>query len=110
MAIRLAILAHHYRSDWEWTPEVLAAAAARLHPPRTAVSSATGSAWAPGVPSRRTTSCARSANASPKTWTPRRARRDRRLGRRGTGRPGIGPARRSRPYRDTADALLGVAL
>ena len=21
MAIRLALLAHHYRSDWEWTPE-----------------------------------------------------------------------------------------
>jgi L-cysteine:1D-myo-inositol 2-amino-2-deoxy-alpha-D-glucopyranoside ligase len=29
-AIRLAILAHHYRSDWEWTDEGLAEAAARL--------------------------------------------------------------------------------
>ncbi|HZE34258.1 MAG TPA: cysteine--1-D-myo-inosityl 2-amino-2-deoxy-alpha-D-glucopyranoside ligase [Actinoallomurus sp.] len=30
MAIRLALLAHHYRSDWEWTPEDLARAEARL--------------------------------------------------------------------------------
>jgi L-cysteine:1D-myo-inositol 2-amino-2-deoxy-alpha-D-glucopyranoside ligase len=29
-AIRLAILAHHYRSDWEWSDEGLAEAAARL--------------------------------------------------------------------------------
>ena len=50
MAIRLAILAHHYRSDWEWTPEVLMAATTRLTRWRAAVSSATGSARAPGVP------------------------------------------------------------
>ena len=30
MAIRLALLAHHYRDDWEWTPELLAAAEDRL--------------------------------------------------------------------------------
>ncbi len=30
MAIRLALLAHHYRSDWEWTDEDLARAEARL--------------------------------------------------------------------------------
>ena len=30
MAIRLALLAHHYRSDWEWTDAVLADAQARL--------------------------------------------------------------------------------
>jgi L-cysteine:1D-myo-inositol 2-amino-2-deoxy-alpha-D-glucopyranoside ligase len=29
-AIRLAILAHHYRTDWDWTDEVLATAQARL--------------------------------------------------------------------------------
>ena len=29
-AIRLGILAHHYRGDWEWTNEVLVAAHARL--------------------------------------------------------------------------------
>jgi L-cysteine:1D-myo-inositol 2-amino-2-deoxy-alpha-D-glucopyranoside ligase len=30
MAIRMVLLAHHYRSDWEWTDAVLADAAARL--------------------------------------------------------------------------------
>ncbi|WP_242895154.1 cysteine--1-D-myo-inosityl 2-amino-2-deoxy-alpha-D-glucopyranoside ligase [Actinomadura litoris] len=30
MAIRLALLAHHYRSDWEWTRAELDAASARL--------------------------------------------------------------------------------
>jgi L-cysteine:1D-myo-inositol 2-amino-2-deoxy-alpha-D-glucopyranoside ligase len=30
MAVRLAILAHHYRHDWDWTTAGLAAAAERL--------------------------------------------------------------------------------
>jgi L-cysteine:1D-myo-inositol 2-amino-2-deoxy-alpha-D-glucopyranoside ligase len=30
MALRMALLAHHYRSDWEWTDAVLADADARL--------------------------------------------------------------------------------
>ena len=42
MAIRLALLAHHYRSDWEWTPADLAAAGDRLERWRAAVSAATG--------------------------------------------------------------------
>jgi L-cysteine:1D-myo-inositol 2-amino-2-deoxy-alpha-D-glucopyranoside ligase len=29
-AIRLALLAHHYRSDWSWTPQGLEGAQARL--------------------------------------------------------------------------------
>ncbi|WP_328916928.1 MULTISPECIES: cysteine--1-D-myo-inosityl 2-amino-2-deoxy-alpha-D-glucopyranoside ligase [unclassified Streptomyces] len=37
-AIRLALLAHHYRSDWEWTDGVLAEAVARLGRWRAAVS------------------------------------------------------------------------
>ncbi len=37
MAIRLALLAHHYRSDWEWTDQVLAHAQARLDRWRAAV-------------------------------------------------------------------------
>jgi L-cysteine:1D-myo-inositol 2-amino-2-deoxy-alpha-D-glucopyranoside ligase len=37
MAIRLALLAHHYRSDWEWTDEVLAQAQDRLDRWRAAV-------------------------------------------------------------------------
>ncbi|WP_330329598.1 cysteine--1-D-myo-inosityl 2-amino-2-deoxy-alpha-D-glucopyranoside ligase [Streptomyces sp. NBC_00536] len=37
-AIRLALLSHHYRSDWEWTDQVLADAVARLERWRAAVS------------------------------------------------------------------------
>lgn len=37
MAIRLVLLAHHYRSDWEYTPEVLDQANARLSAWRNAV-------------------------------------------------------------------------
>jgi len=37
-AIRLAILAHHYASDWDWTDAVLAQAEARLERWRAAVS------------------------------------------------------------------------
>lgn len=39
MAIRLALLAHHYRSDWDWTDTELPAAARRLARWRCAVSS-----------------------------------------------------------------------
>ncbi len=39
MAIRLALLAHHYQSDWEWTDDVLAEAQARLDRWRSAVRS-----------------------------------------------------------------------
>jgi len=38
MAVRLAILAHRYRDDWEWTPQGLAAATARLARWRAALS------------------------------------------------------------------------
>ncbi|MET9701242.1 cysteine--1-D-myo-inosityl 2-amino-2-deoxy-alpha-D-glucopyranoside ligase [Streptomyces sp. NPDC006529] len=37
-AIRLALLSHHYRADWEWTDAVLADAVARLERWRAAVS------------------------------------------------------------------------
>jgi L-cysteine:1D-myo-inositol 2-amino-2-deoxy-alpha-D-glucopyranoside ligase len=40
MAIRLALLAHHYRSEWEWTGTVLADAHARLSRWRAATSAA----------------------------------------------------------------------
>jgi L-cysteine:1D-myo-inositol 2-amino-2-deoxy-alpha-D-glucopyranoside ligase len=40
MAIRLAILAHHYRQDWDWTDAGLAEAAARLARWRAAVPAA----------------------------------------------------------------------
>ena len=42
MALRLALLAHHYREDWEWTEQDLVSAEARLHHWRIAMSSAQG--------------------------------------------------------------------
>ncbi|MFY9777537.1 MAG: cysteine--1-D-myo-inosityl 2-amino-2-deoxy-alpha-D-glucopyranoside ligase [Trebonia sp.] len=110
MAIRLAILAHHYRSDWEWTPEVLTGATTRLTRWRAAVSSATGSARAPGVPAAddvlRTVRerlaedlDAPGALAAIDTWA------DAAL-----TAPGSVPPADARLIRDTADALLGIAL
>jgi len=49
MAIRLALLAHHYRSDWEWTGAVLADAEERLTRWRAAVRSAAGSSGVPAA-------------------------------------------------------------
>ena len=43
MAIRLALLAHHYREDWEWTDDQLDAANERLARWRAAVSADAGS-------------------------------------------------------------------
>ena len=110
MAIRLAILAHHYRSDWEWTPEVLMAATTRLTRWRAAVSCATGSARAPGAPAAedvlRTVRerlaedlDAPAALAAIDTWA------DAVL-----AAPGSVPPADARLIRDTADALLGIAL
>lgn len=42
MAVRLVLLAHHYRADWEYTPEVLAVAQERLHRWRSATSASAG--------------------------------------------------------------------
>ncbi len=40
MAVRLAIISHHYRADWDWTADSLAAASARLASWRVAVAAA----------------------------------------------------------------------
>ncbi|MGO9293620.1 MAG: cysteine--1-D-myo-inosityl 2-amino-2-deoxy-alpha-D-glucopyranoside ligase [Streptosporangiaceae bacterium] len=47
MAVRLAVLAHHYRSDWDWTDEGLAAARRRLQRWRAAVAAAAAGTPAP---------------------------------------------------------------
>jgi len=50
MALRMALLAHHYRSDWEWTDDVLAEGDARLARWRAALShAAAASSAAPGT-------------------------------------------------------------
>ena len=53
MALRMALLAHHYRSDWEWTDAALAEGQARLARWRAALThaEAAGSAAAGTVPS-----------------------------------------------------------
>jgi L-cysteine:1D-myo-inositol 2-amino-2-deoxy-alpha-D-glucopyranoside ligase len=112
MAIRLAILAHHYRSDWEWTNEVLAEATARLTLWRTAVSSATAAAsLAPDVPAAedvlRTVRervaedlDAPGALAAIDAWAAAVL----------AAPPGSVTPAEARLIRDTADALLGVSL
>ena len=40
MAVRLAIISHHYRSDWDWTAESLSTASRRLATWRAAVAAA----------------------------------------------------------------------
>jgi L-cysteine:1D-myo-inositol 2-amino-2-deoxy-alpha-D-glucopyranoside ligase len=42
MALRLALLAHHYRANWDWTPTVLAEAEQRLARWREAVAADSG--------------------------------------------------------------------
>jgi len=44
MAVRMALLAHHYRSDWEWTDAALADGAARLARWRSAMAHAEAAA------------------------------------------------------------------
>jgi L-cysteine:1D-myo-inositol 2-amino-2-deoxy-alpha-D-glucopyranoside ligase len=51
MAIRLALVAHHYRADWEWTDDVLVEAHGRLERWRAALAPApAGTVTAPGGP------------------------------------------------------------
>jgi L-cysteine:1D-myo-inositol 2-amino-2-deoxy-alpha-D-glucopyranoside ligase len=72
MAIRLALLAHHYRSDWEWTDAVLAEARSRLtrwraatsYPiPSTPASSASSASPASSAPTTPSTASASAASA-----------------------------------------------
>jgi L-cysteine:1D-myo-inositol 2-amino-2-deoxy-alpha-D-glucopyranoside ligase len=50
MAIRMVLLAHHYRSDWEWTEAGLGDAQARLDRWRSALSRARALGYEPGPP------------------------------------------------------------
>lgn len=49
MAIRLALLSHHYRGDWEWTAEQLGAAQRRLDAWRAAVRADRGTSAVPVI-------------------------------------------------------------
>jgi L-cysteine:1D-myo-inositol 2-amino-2-deoxy-alpha-D-glucopyranoside ligase len=63
MAIRLALLAHHYHSDWEWTDATLATAQTRLSTWRAATPPAAPPTAPPAV--RPSTSASASATPSP---------------------------------------------
>ncbi|MGJ6981238.1 cysteine--1-D-myo-inosityl 2-amino-2-deoxy-alpha-D-glucopyranoside ligase [Aestuariimicrobium soli] len=54
MAIRLALLNHHYRENWEWTPDQLTAAEARLATWRKAASASSVAPVAPLISALRT--------------------------------------------------------
>ncbi len=102
MALRLALLAHHYRTDWEWTDADLGAAEARLARWRAAVSGDSGPAAEGLLADVRGALAddldAPSALAAVDHWA-----EDQRL--RG-GSDGAAPGL----VRDVVDALLGVRL
>ncbi len=102
-AIRLALLAHHYRTDWSWTEQGLEGAERRLD------------LWRAAVGCRgRTRRCARpregASGPGRRPADAGRPRRDRRLGDGGAGRAGSTTPVRPALVRDIADALLGVRL
>ncbi|NJP25086.1 cysteine--1-D-myo-inosityl 2-amino-2-deoxy-alpha-D-glucopyranoside ligase [Microbispora sp. SCL1-1] len=98
MAIRLALLAHHYRSDWEWTPDQLTAAEERLARWRAAVARPAGPEGGPVLAAVRERLAddldAPGALAVIDAWAAQE------------GDDASSPAL----VRDVADALLGVAL
>ncbi|WP_055586655.1 cysteine--1-D-myo-inosityl 2-amino-2-deoxy-alpha-D-glucopyranoside ligase [Streptacidiphilus griseoplanus] len=101
-AIRLALHAHHYRSDWEWTDAVLEEAVARLGRWRAAVSRPDGPDAGELLAEVREALSddldAPRALAAVDRWAERQQER----GGEDTGAPGL--------VSRTVDALLGVAL
>ncbi|MCX9192112.1 cysteine--1-D-myo-inosityl 2-amino-2-deoxy-alpha-D-glucopyranoside ligase [Carbonactinospora thermoautotrophica] len=102
MAIRLALLAHHYRSDWEWTPADLDAGATRLARWRAAVSHPDGPPAEPLLDELRRALAddldAPAALAAMDRWVAEQEER----GGTDPGAPGLAAR--------AVDALLGVAL
>jgi L-cysteine:1D-myo-inositol 2-amino-2-deoxy-alpha-D-glucopyranoside ligase len=112
MAIRLALLAHHYRSDWEWTDADLDRAIERLACWRSAVGSAEAPRYADEVLTELRAAMADDLDA-PRAL----ACVDRWAGgvlsngsARGDAATGIGPGPVRACVRTAVDALLGVAL
>ena len=97
-AVRLALLANHYRSDWEYSPAVLEAATARLASWRRAASASTGPDATATID--RVRSALRHDLDAPAALAAIDAWAD------ATGDDPGSPAL----VRDLADALLGVAL
>ena len=102
MAIRLAMLAHHYRTDWTWTEQVLDTAAARIARWRSAAALPAGPDAAPVLTAVRAALAddldTAAALAAIDAWA-EAAHAD----------PSGDPAAPAL-VADTADALLGIAL
>jgi L-cysteine:1D-myo-inositol 2-amino-2-deoxy-alpha-D-glucopyranoside ligase len=111
-AVRLALHAHHYRGDWDWTDAGLALAQQRLDRWRSAVSSATG--WAEASSARRVLAEVRErladdldapgALAAVDRWA------DAVLAGRSAGDGQLASVADATLVRDMVDALLGVEL
>ena len=109
MAIRLAILAHHYRGDWDWTAGGLAAATGRLARWRDAVRTAAAADSAP--PGEDVLAAVRERLADDLDAPGALAAVDRWADAVLSGEPGTAdPAPAAGLVRDTVDALLGIAL
>jgi L-cysteine:1D-myo-inositol 2-amino-2-deoxy-alpha-D-glucopyranoside ligase len=107
MVIRLAILAHHYRGDWDWDDAGLARAAARLERWRAALARSSAGLAAPAVtPGAEVLEAVRERLAddldAPGALAVVDAWARGVLDGRASDAPGL--------VRDTVDALLGVAL
>ena len=111
MAIRLALLAHHYRADWEWTDDVLREAERRLGRWRAAVAPASASPGPASPAAEAVLAKARErladdldapgAVAAIDAWAATVL---------GNTVPGGAAPQDAALVRDAADALLGVAL
>ena len=95
MAIRLALLAHHYRSDWEWTDADLTAAHERLAAWRAAVAGASPAGRVAGAVVRDALADDLDAPARWPPWTP--------------GPPASAVTARVPPW-SRPDARLGIVL
>ncbi|MEV2270284.1 cysteine--1-D-myo-inosityl 2-amino-2-deoxy-alpha-D-glucopyranoside ligase [Nonomuraea africana] len=106
MAIRLVLLAHHYRADWEYTDDQLQGAEARLDRWRAAVALPSGPAAGDVLAEVRARLSADldapGALAAIDAWAARALADDGSGAESDPGAPGL--------VRDLADALLGVAL
>jgi len=133
MAVRLAVLAHHYRGDWDWTSDGLAAATARLArwreavrlaaAPSAAVSGADpapGPAGVPGTAADAVLAAVRErladdldapgALAAVDRWAVAVLAPSAGASPAGASPGGASPEAGAALIRDTVDALLGIAL
>jgi L-cysteine:1D-myo-inositol 2-amino-2-deoxy-alpha-D-glucopyranoside ligase len=125
MAVRLAILAHHYRGDWDWTADGLAAAQDRLARWRAAVNRASsgagpsaavtdpdsGESWQ-GVPTAESVLAAVREGIAADLDAPGALAAVDRWASAVASAPGLpaDAAAAAALVRDTVDALLGIAL